>query len=255
MAAPANGRWQTAQYGLEANGWMVERAFTGKEALERLERGHYPLLLLHACLPGGDGYAALDALWRKPPVCPPRVLLLCEPELGRHARSDCAAPLMTRDEPLERLLRILAQAPEPCLAQALARERGEAVRRALEQLSFGCTKGHAYIAWLLNRLIPVPELETCLTATLYPRCARAFSVSPASVERCVRIAIEAVFTRGDMDAIESWFGSSVDPERGKPTNRFFLTTMAEKLRRELESYSRSPNSSEMHHSPAAPTSV
>ena len=65
---------------------------------------------------------------------------------------------------------------------------------------------------------------------LYRDCAAAFGVSPASVERCLRVAVESVFTLGSISGIERCFGATVDPERGKPTNRAFLCQAAQRLR-------------------------
>ena len=91
---------------------------------------------------------------------------------------------------------------------------------------------------------------------LYQACARAFSTTPAAVERCLRVAVESVFTQGSIRGIERFFGATVDPERGKPTHRAFLREAAQQLRLDHSlAATRSPKSSEMHHSPAAPTMV
>lgn len=95
------------------------------------------------------------------------------------------------------------------------------------------------------------ELPLC---QLYHTCADAFHTTPASVERALRVAVESVFTQGSMQGIERFFGATVDPERGKPTNRAFLIQAAQQLRHSLTTAC-SVNSSEMHHSPAAPTMV
>ena len=59
-----------------------------------------------------------------------------------------------------------------------------------------------------------------------------------------------------MQGIERFFGATVDPEKGKPTNRAFLVQAASELRRAYSlADARSPNKSVMHHNPAAPTSV
>ena len=93
----------------------------------------------------------------------------------------------------------------------------------------------------------------------YGQCAKVHHTSAAAVERCLRVAVESVFTQGSLQGIERCFGATVDPEKGKPTNRAFLLKAARLLRRRMADYSftdtRSLNSSEMHHRPAAPTSV
>ncbi|MPN50931.1 hypothetical protein SDC9_198571 [bioreactor metagenome] len=91
-------------------------------------------------------------------------------------------------------------------------------------------KGHGYLTFLMDLVIPSPLLIDTLTARLYPAAAARFSSTPAAVERCARHAIEATWSRGNMAAIERHFGLSIDPDRGKPTTREFLAMSAQHLR-------------------------
>lgn len=245
--------------------WDMVRVRDGEEALLRLCRERFDLLLLHGHLPKMDGSVVLKALWERGPACPPRVLLLTEPELcpQAHPRADCVASIMARPPQIARLLEVLAAKPMPLLAEKTRQLRLENIRELLGNLGLRSgLKGEAYITWLLDHMVPSPMLEREITATLYPACAAAFGTTAAAVERCVRHAVEEVFTRGSIRGIERYFGMTVDPERGKLTNRAFLVGAAEQLRARMDSamdYSlaraRSPKSMEMHHSPAAPTSV
>jgi len=90
-------------------------------------------------------------------------------------------------------------------------------------------KGRAYAAWLLKRMIISPRWAQQPLNQCYAACAQAFGVSPASVERCLRSAVESVFTQGSLSGIERFFGATIDPERGKPTNRAFLLQAAQQL--------------------------
>ena len=74
-----------------------------------------------------------------------------------------------------------------------------------------------------------PSLLTDVTHGLYPLMARRAQLTPCAVERRLRLAIESTWNRGDYDAIARFFGQSVDPERGKPTNREFLCQLQERL--------------------------
>ena len=70
------------------------------------------------------------------------------------------------------------------------------------------------------------------------------------------LPVESVFTQGSMRGIERFFGATVDPDRGKPTNRAFLLQASQQIRLDHSlADTRTPNSSELHHSPAAPTRV
>lgn len=260
LIALMNPQSADAVQGMAAlSGWDAAAVSSGSEALLALENEPFDLFLLHACLPKVDGFGVLDALWRRPPICPPRVLFLCEPEWQSACPAcvDCFAPVCAGPERLFSLLGILCQKPLPRLAAAQKERIAQEVERFLSALSgMERLKGRAYAAWLLERIVPSPLLENWPLGALYRACAQAFGTSPAAVERCLRVAVEGVFTQGSMSGIERFFGATVDPERGKPTNRAFLLQAAQQLRL-AHSFAdtRSPNSSEMHHSPAAPTMV
>ena len=74
-----------------------------------------------------------------------------------------------------------------------------------------------------------PPLLNDLTHGLYPLVARRHDRKPAAVERSLRLCIEATWIRGDLAGLERFFGSSVDPDKGKPTNREFLCRVQERV--------------------------
>lgn len=74
-----------------------------------------------------------------------------------------------------------------------------------------------------------PALLTDLRARLYPLTARRHGMSPAAVERSLRLCVESAWSRGRLESLERFFGQSVDPERGKPTNREFLRRVTGQL--------------------------
>ena len=74
-----------------------------------------------------------------------------------------------------------------------------------------------------------PPLLTDMTHGLYPLMARRHGMTPGAVERSLRLCVEATWSRGDLAALERFFGSSVDPDRGKPTNREFLCRVQERV--------------------------
>ena len=83
-------------------------------------------------------------------------------------------------------------------------------------------KGFTCLRWLIAAVLANPALMERVTTHLYPLAAQALGMSAAGVEKCVRHAIENLWSHGDLNVLEKWFGQSVDPERGKPTNREFL---------------------------------
>ena len=74
-----------------------------------------------------------------------------------------------------------------------------------------------------------PALLSGLSAHLYPLIGSRYGMRPAAVERSLRLAVESAWTRSSIWALERFFGQSIDPEKGKPTNREFLCQVCEHL--------------------------
>lgn len=242
--------------------WNITVVTDGVAATKELLNEQFDLLALHACLPVMDGYSVLTELWTQRQICPPRILYLSQPGLNSRyqIKPDCVAPISAAPQQIASLLLTLAKKPLPMLAAATKDEVEDMVDLFLDALCIRTDlKGRKYAAWMLVRLVQSSVAEHEPIASLYASCAKAYRTSGAAVERCLRIAVENVFTQGSMKGIEQYFGATVDPERGKPTNRAFLMQAMHQIRICLTAHSLpsdlSPNRSEIHHNPAAPTTV
>lgn len=247
---------------MQSLSWDVSVVMDGEAVIDCLSQESYDLLLLHSCLPKIDGFGVLSELWTNPLVCPPRILYLSEPEMTNDLKykPDCIVPITASSEQIAQLLEILAKKPLPMLAAATSPEVAQAVDLFLDALLIRSDlKGRKYAAWMLAQLVQSSVIEHQPIKLLYASCAKAHHTTAAAVERCLRIAVENVFTQGSMIGIEQFFGATIDPERGKPTNRAFLIQAMHQIRIGWQSHSRpstlSPNNSEIHQSPAAPTTV
>ena len=76
-----------------------------------------------------------------------------------------------------------------------------------------------------------------VTKVLYPTVAKNFNTTPSRVERAIRHAIEVAWDRGDVDVLASYFGYTIQNERGKPTNSEFIAMISDKLRLNMKSVS------------------
>lgn len=74
-----------------------------------------------------------------------------------------------------------------------------------------------------------PPLLGDLKGRMYPLIARRHGMTPAAVERSLRTLVESTWNNGNLGALERFFGHSVDPEKGKPTNKEFLCRLQERL--------------------------
>ena len=95
-------------------------------------------------------------------------------------------------------------------------------------------KGYQYLREAIKRSVNDPEMLNSVTKILYPTVAKAFSTTPSRVERAIRHAIEVAWDRGDVDVLSSYFGYTIQSERGKPTNSEFIAMIADKLRLKMK---------------------
>lgn len=65
------------------------------------------------------------------------------------------------------------------------------------------------------------------TKWCYMGIGQEFGTTGSRVERAIRHSIERAWEVGDYDTLKRYFGNSIDPNRGKPTNSQFITRIAE----------------------------
>jgi two-component system response regulator (stage 0 sporulation protein A) len=98
-------------------------------------------------------------------------------------------------------------------------------------------KGYQYLRDGIIMVVEDIGVLNQITKQLYPDLAKKHKTTPSRVERAIRHAIEVAWNRGQIDAIESIFGYTIDSNKGKPTNSEFIAMIADKLRLELKSAS------------------
>lgn len=94
-------------------------------------------------------------------------------------------------------------------------------------------KGYHYVRDAIIMAVEDPEIINAVTKRLYPIIAQKYSTTASRVERAIRHAIEVAWDRGDLDVLNSYFGFTVNNQRGKPTNSEFIAMIADKLRLQL----------------------
>ncbi len=91
-------------------------------------------------------------------------------------------------------------------------------------------KGYLYLREAIMMVIEDIDLLGSVTKELYPKIADKYMTTPSRVERAIRHAIEVAWNRNDLDTIKGFFGYTVDTEKGKPTNSEFIAIVADRLR-------------------------
>ncbi len=95
-------------------------------------------------------------------------------------------------------------------------------------------KGYHYLREAIIMSVRNNEAINSVTKILYPTVAKMYSTTSSRVERAIRHAIEVAWDRGNIEVLNSYFGYTIQNERGKPTNSEFIAMIADKLRLRLK---------------------
>ena len=96
-------------------------------------------------------------------------------------------------------------------------------------------KGYHYLREAILMSIKDSEAINSVTKILYPTVAKHNNTTASRVERAIRHAIEVAWDRGNVDVFNSYFGYTIQNEKGKPTNSEFIAMIADNLRLRLKS--------------------
>jgi len=96
-------------------------------------------------------------------------------------------------------------------------------------------KGYQYLRKSIILCINDAEMLGSVTKVLYPTVAKEFGTTASRVERAIRHAIEVAWDRGDVDVLSSFFGYTIQAQRGKPTNSEFIAMIADKIKLSMKS--------------------
>lgn len=95
-------------------------------------------------------------------------------------------------------------------------------------------KGYQYLRTAIRLCVNDSEMLGSVTKLLYPAIAKMYDTTASRVERAIRHAIEVAWDRGDVDVLSSYFGYTIQSQRGKPTNSEFIAMIADKLKLSLK---------------------
>lgn len=93
--------------------------------------------------------------------------------------------------------------------------------------------GRQYSASAIKIVLEHPESIRDFIKNIYIAIAKEFKVTWTSVERGIRHAVESACDRAGFDTMQQYFGNTISPNKGKPTNQEFIAQIANIIRSEL----------------------
>lgn len=95
-------------------------------------------------------------------------------------------------------------------------------------------KGYQYLREAIIYTVKNGKSMSSVTKILYPTIAKQYKTTSSRVERAIRHAIEVAWDRGDIDVLNSYFGYTIQNQKGKPTNSEFIAMISDKIRLNLK---------------------
>lgn len=111
-----------------------------------------------------------------------------------------------------------------------------AVRDALRNVAVPVgIQGYEYLAEAVSIAVKNPHAVRNMTndGGVYASVAKKFGTTVSRVERSIRHAIERSASECDPEILYNVFRGSISANKGKPTNREFISVIAEFVREEL----------------------
>ena len=237
---------------LRAGYKLIDEASNGEEALQKLRHGRYDAALVDLMLTHLDGIGVLRSCktFDFSPGQPPAFLMF-SPVANRtminEALSVGADALLMKPfdmgslcEHLRSLLegrRKSASATGDTATEDDAPDIKMQVTKIIHQIGVpALIKGYQYLRTAILLTIQDSDIINSVTKTLYPSVAKKYQTTTSRVERAIRHAIEVAWDRGDVDTLNSYFGYTIQNNRGKPTNSEFIAMIADNLRLKYKLY-------------------
>ena len=236
---------------LRAGYKTVDEASNGEETLQKLRHGRYDAALVDMMLTRLDGVGVLrnckniDFSPNRPPVflmvSPVANQTMINEALSAGADSFLMKPfdMGSLCEHLKSLLEARRKSgstsSDPVNNDTPDIETQ--VTKIIHQIGVPAhIKGYQYLRTAILLTIQDSDIINSVTKVLYPSVAKKYQTTTSRVERAIRHAIEVAWDRGDVDTLNSYFGYTIQNNRGKPTNSEFIAMIADNLRLKYKLY-------------------
>lgn len=214
-------------------------AKNGAELLKCYEEFHPEVIIMDAFLQHIDAMGVISRINMKDPVKRPLIIVMSgidNPNFEREI-TKCGVDyyfLKPIDPQMmaERIIQISSWKGVGITAHYEAQEDLTVViTEILHQIGVPAhIKGYQYVREAIRLTVENPEMLNSVTKILYPTVAKNFKSTSSRVERAIRHGIEVAWDRGDVEVLNSYFGYTIQSQRGKPTNSEFVAMISDKIR-------------------------
>ncbi len=237
--------------GLRRAGYtQIDEVQNGEEALHRIKHGRYDAAIVNMMLTRLDGIGLVRSCHAEGFTnAPLPAFLMLSPIANQTMIADAITAgadsflmkpfdMNSLCEHLRRLLSMREKANEQKPTQETNTPDIETqVTKIIHQIGVPAhIKGYQYLRTAILLTIQDSDIINSVTKVLYPSVAKKYQTTTSRVERAIRHAIEVAWDRGDVDTLNSYFGYTIQNNRGKPTNSEFIAMIADNLRLKYKLY-------------------
>ncbi len=230
-------------YGIETE--LCEK--DGTEVIKFIKNGGYDVVLADVFMPNMDILGVLEEINKMPRNKRPLIMAMSSFDSQRLETETLSAGAsyyfikpFDINAMAERILKLSNWRPETAVEEKKKilpsnAELEMMVTEIIHQIGVPAhIKGYHYLREAIMLSINNNEIINSVTKLLYPTVAKTYKTTSSRVERAIRHAIEVAWDRGDIDVLNSYFGYTVQNERGKPTNSEFIAMISDQLRLRLK---------------------
>lgn len=226
--------------GLSKSGFVyVDEAQTGDRAIEKLRDGNYDLVIVDLWISGIDGIGII----RNAKSMGVKASFIILSPINKQSilieASDAGADvcllkpfdMTSLISHINSLISIKTKSADIRPMTSASSDMEAQVTKIIHQIGVPAhIKGYQYLRCAILMTIEDNDIINSVTKVLYPTVAKKYQTTTSRVERAIRHAIEVAWDRGDVDTLNSYFGYTIQNNRGKPTNSEFIAMIADNLR-------------------------
>ena len=241
---------QALKEGLKNAGYRnIDDAADGEDALVKINRSHPDIVLVDLCLSKLDGIGVLRNCKQINfgNDTPPSFIIFSvfsNPNTFIEAANAGAELCLMKPynigslcEHMESILRNRERGITVSATENQTPDIETQVTKIIHQIGVPAhIKGYQYLRSAILMTIKDSDIINSVTKVLYPTVAKQYQTTTSRVERAIRHAIEVAWDRGDVDTLNSYFGYTIQNNRGKPTNSEFIAMIADNLRLKYKLY-------------------
>ena len=235
---------QSLKEGLKNAGYRnIDDATDGEDALVKINRYHPDIVLVDLCLSKLDGIGVLRNCKQINfgSDTPPSFIIFSvfsNPNTFIEAANAGAELCLMKPynirslcEHMDSILRNRERGISVSANESQTPDIETQVTKIIHQIGVPAhIKGYQYLRSAILMTIKDSDIINSVTKILYPTVAKQYQTTTSRVERAIRHAIEVAWDRGDVDTLNSYFGYTIQNNRGKPTNSEFIAMIADNLR-------------------------